>query len=510
MIRKIINRFKDKLNTLVNKQESPKRTRTEEKATPQGEQPIHDDKNKRKRSRKRPSYKKKQSTNDAPIVASTPDTPWDDSLFVVAKEEGQTRFHDLDLPTEIMHALYDMDFKYCTPIQAQSLPDTLNGKDATGKAQTGTGKTAAFLLTILTRQLRTAPPAKRRHGTPRALILAPTRELVLQIVDDAKLLTKHMDCTIVGILGGMDYQKQQRQLTEQHVDIVVATPGRLLDFNRQKYVRLDQVETLVIDEADRMLDMGFIPDVTKIVYATPQKGQRQTLLFSATLTPQVTRLASQWTRDPVVVEIESEQVVTKTVDQQVFLVTRQEKFPLLYNIVSGQKLERVMIFCNRKDETRFLAEKLDRYGINCAILSGDIAQNKRLTTLEKFKAGKITVLVATDVAGRGIHVDGVSHVINYTLPHDPEDYVHRIGRTGRAGKEGISVSFADENDSFQIPDIEEFIGEKLPCTQPELDQLKLPPAPPRKAAPKGQPRPAGKGPRKGPQSRGKSNYRPRK
>jgi len=509
LIRKILNRVKDNFKKLVKKQGSPEKLRATEDIAHQAEQPITAEKNKRKRSRKRPSYKKEHHPTEAIVPAADPTIPWDDSLFAVAKEEGKTRFHDLDLPIEIMHALYDLGFNYCTPIQAQSLPDTLSGKDATGKAQTGTGKTAAFLLTILTRQLRTAPPAKRLHGTPRALILAPTRELVLQIVEDARLLTKYMDCTIVGILGGMDYQKQQRQLTEQQVDIVVATPGRLLDFNRQKYVRLDAVETLVIDEADRMLDMGFIPDVTKIVYATPQKGQRQTLLFSATLTPQVNRLASQWTRDPVVIEIESDHVVTQTVDQQVYLVTRQEKFPLLYNIISGQKLERVMIFCNRKDETRFLAEKLQRYGIKCAILSGDIAQNKRLTTLENFRAGKITVLVATDVAGRGIHVDGVSHVINYTLPHDPEDYVHRIGRTGRAGAEGISVSFADENDSFQLPDIEEFIGEKLHCIHPEPGQLRLPPAPPKSAASTEQFLPAKKAPRKGSYPRRKSSPRPR-
>ncbi len=279
----------------------------------------------------------------------------------------------------------------------------------------------------------------------------------------------------MAILGGMDYQKQQRQVTEQNVDIIVATPGRLLDFKRQQYVHLDQVEVLVIDEADRMLDMGFIPDVRQIVHSTPNKDKRQTLLFSATLTPQVISLASQWTRDPVTVDIEPEQVVTETVDQLVYLVTSREKFPLLYNIITRQNLERVMIFCNRKDETRFLAEKLGRYDIQCAILSGDIPQQTRTRTLENFRAGKIRVLVATDVAGRGIHVDGVSHVVNYTLPIDPEDYVHRIGRTGRAGATGTSVSFADESDSFQLPDIEEFIGNKLACIHPDPAWLEVPP-----------------------------------
>jgi len=400
-----------------------------------------------------------------------------------------------------MHAVADLGFSYCTPIQAQILPHTLAGKDATGKAQTGTGKTAAFLATIFTRLLRTAPPGKRRHGSPRALILAPTRELVLQIVADARELTQYCNLTTVAILGGMDYQKQQRQVTDQQVDIIVATPGRLLDFKRQQYIHLDQVEILVIDEADRMLDMGFIPDVRQIVHFTPNKDKRQTLLFSATLTPQVISLASQWTKDPVTVEIEPEQVVTDTVDQLVYLVSSREKFALLYNIIIRQNLERVMIFCNRKDETRHLSEKLARYDIQCAILSGDIPQHTRTKTLENFRAGKLRVLVATDVAGRGIHVDGVSHVINYTLPHDPEDYVHRIGRTGRAGALGTSVSFADESDSFQLPDIEEFIGAKLPCIQPDPEWLSTPPpsrpAPKREVSSAPHGRPSGSRPRPG-------------
>lgn len=411
-----------------------------------------------------------------PQTQPSPPEEWDDSLFRIEATPGKTRFHDLDLPLEVMHAVFDMGFSYCTPIQAMTLPHTLCGKDLAGRAQTGTGKTAAFLITILTHLLRTDAPPKRKHGTPRALVLAPTRELVLQIVDDANFLAKYCSINIVALLGGIAFQKQQRELSEQTVDIVVATPGRLLDFKRQQYLHLDKVEILVIDEADRMLDMGFIPDVRQIVYSTPEKSKRQTLLFSATLTKEVTHLASQWTNDPVIVEITPEHVVTDSIDQKVFLVTRDEKFALLYNIIKKQQLERVMIFCNRKDETRSLAEKLERYGMNCAILSGDVPQHKRLKTLEDFRGGKIQLLVATDVAGRGIHIEGVSHVINFTLPHDPEDYVHRIGRTGRAGASGISVSFADERDSFQLPDIEEFIGTKLSCTHPELDWLTLPPS----------------------------------
>ena len=302
----------------------------------------------------------------------------------------------------------------------------------------------------------------------------------MQIADEALALTKYTDLRIVSVFGGMDYEKQRRQLTSNEIDIVVATPGRLLDFQRKKDVILDKVEILIIDEADRMLDMGFIPDVRKIVYSTPHKNQRQTLLFSATLTIEVTRLAAQWTKDPITVEIEPEQVAVDTVEQIVYIVTKEDKHALLYNIVTGKGLDRVLVFCNRKDETRRLEDLLKRYSINCAVLSGDVRQKKRIKTLEDFKGGKIRVLVATDVAGRGIHIEGMDHVINYTLPRDPEDYVHRIGRTGRAGAAGTSISFADEDDSFNIPAIEKLLGHDLPCTHPDDHMLKAPPPTPRR------------------------------
>jgi ATP-dependent RNA helicase RhlB len=286
------------------------------------------------------------------------------------------------------------------------------------------------------------------------------------------------------------------------VDIVVATPGRLLDFKRRKDLDLRQVEILIIDEADRMLDMGFIPDVRQIVFSTPHKDKRQTLFFSATLTPDVTRLSASWTRNPVAVEIEPEQVAVDTVEQVVYIVTTDEKFALTYNILTRQNLQRVLIFCNRRDETRRLADMLDRYRINCAVLSGEVPQKKRIRTLESFKAGKIRVLVATDVAGRGIHIEGMDYVINFTLPHDPEDYVHRIGRTGRAGAAGTSISFACEEDSFYLPAIEEFIGHPLSCIPPNDKWLALPPAPPRRRK---KPAPASSG-----GGTGKRRHRPRK
>ena len=423
------------------------------------------------------------------MTASPPS--WKVSQFDVPEVEGKCRFHGLGLPTTIMHAISDLGFEYCTPIQAEILPKALSGSDVTGKAQTGTGKSAAFLINIYTYLLKNPLRGKRSAGTPRVLIIAPTRELVLQIEKDACDIGKHTHVVIQSILGGMQYDKQKQVLLKKPIDIMVATPGRLLDFKRQNILHLNQVEILVVDEADRMLDMGFIPDVRKIVYSTPHKDKRQTMFFSATLTPEVERLAEQWTKNPVHVEIEPEQVAAESVKQRVFIVTTEEKFILLLNLIIGQKLERVLVFVNRRDQTRHLAEKLRRYRINCAVLSGEVPQNKRVKTLENFRSGRVRVLVATDVAARGLHVEGISHVINFTLPQDPEDYVHRIGRTGRAGASGISVSFACEEDSFYIPAINEYLGVPLVCEQPDEVLLTPPPAPPVKAPAKGR-RPAGK------------------
>jgi len=315
---------------------------------------------------------------------------------------------------------------------------------------------------------------KRKPGEPRILVLAPTRELVLQISEEARDLSKYTDLQTISVFGGMDYEKQRKQLFANPVDIVVATPGRLLDFQRHRDLTLKKIEVLIIDEADRMLDMGFIPDVRKIISSTPVKDKRQTLLFSATLTGEIIRLASQWTHNSVTVEIEPEHIAVETVEQVVYIVTTIDKFALLFNIIHRQNLKRVLIFCNRRDEVRKLAEMLARHGINCSTLSGDIPQNKRIRRLEAFKAGKIRILVATDVAGRGIHIEGMDHVINFMLPRDPENYVHRIGRTGRAGASGTSISFADEEDAFYIPDIEAFIEQKLSCIEPEEEWLTMP------------------------------------
>ncbi len=390
--------------------------------------------------------------------------------------EGQLRYPDMDIPDEVKRALAEMHFEVTTPIQARLLPIALAGRDAAGKAQTGTGKTAAFLIGIFTHFLRKPIEGERPNGTPRALILAPTRELALQIQKDAEDIGRYCGLHSVAVYGGMDFDRQQRQL-EKPVDIIVATPGRLMDFAQRKVIHLRQIEVLVIDEADRMLDMGFIPDVRKIVRMTPHPEQRQTLLFSATLTPNIVRLAEQWTRNAETVEIEPERIASETVNQRVIITTVDEKFRLLYNLLMQEKPERVLIFSNRRDQAEMLHNTLQAYGFSTALLSGAVDQKKRVRVLDDFKAGKVEVLVATDVAGRGLHVEGISHVINYHMPMDPDDYVHRIGRTGRAGEIGTSISFACELDSFAIPDVEAFIGHPLVCEHPTDDMLKPLPEP---------------------------------
>jgi ATP-dependent RNA helicase RhlB len=397
---------------------------------------------------------------------------WNRADFQVEPQEGKTRFHDFALTDEVMHAIHDLGFPYCTPIQAQVLGYTLKGRDAIGRAQTGTGKTAAFLVSIISQLQQTPPPKERFMGEPRALIIAPTRELVVQIAKDAAGLTKYTGLNVMTFVGGMDFDKQLKQLEARHCDILVATPGRLLDFNQRGEVHLDMVEVMVLDEADRMLDMGFIPQVRQIIRQTPPKQERQTLLFSATFTEDVMNLAQQWTTDPAIVEIEPENVASETVEQHVYAVAGSDKYTLLYNLVTSNDWERVIVFANRKDEVRRIEERLVRDGVNAAQLSGDVPQHKRIKTLEGFREGKIRVLVATDVAGRGIHIDGISHVINFTLPEVPDDYVHRIGRTGRAGTSGVSISFAGEDDSYQLPSIEALLGRKINFEMPSAELLK--------------------------------------
>ena len=396
---------------------------------------------------------------------------WTLDQFPVPEKDGETRFHDFDLDLSLMRGIAEQGFQYCTPIQAEVLEHTLAGADAIGRAQTGTGKTAAFLITVINDLLRHPIQVKRYAGEPRALIVAPTRELAMQIEKDARALAKYTDLQVMSVVGGMNFNRQQERLQNELIDILVATPGRLLDFAKRRDLWLDRVEFLLLDEADRMLDMGFIPDVKRIVGMTPKPQYRQTQLFSATFSDDVMNLASRWTEAAEVVEIEPTQVTTDTVEQKVYITNADDKFTLLYNLITGMNMDKVIVFANRRDITRRVSDRLQKKGLKVSLISGDVPQTQRMKTLERFRAGDLQVLIATDVAGRGIHIDGVSHVVNYNLPEDPEDYVHRIGRTGRAGASGMSISFACEDDAFLLPELENAIGMKLECEYPPSDLL---------------------------------------
>jgi len=404
---------------------------------------------------------------EAVAGADAPSDPNTGAVTAVPSPE-KVKFDTLNLDALVQRGVDALGFEFCSPIQGRILPHTLNGNDAIGKAQTGTGKTAAFLITIFNDLLSHPIEGERYLGEPRAVIIAPTRELVMQIASDAEELGRFTGLKTVTLIGGADYQKQLAKVNRSPVDIVVATPGRLIDFMERRDLALDRAEILVLDEADRMLDMGFIPQVKRIVRATPRKEDRQTLLFSATFTQDIMNLAKQWTFEPITVEIEPERVATASVDQRVYLVASRDRFPVLMNLLNDPAVESVIIFANRRDQVRRLYEKLRKEGVQCGMLSGEITQAKRTKTLENFKSGRSKILVATDVAGRGIHVEGISHVVNYNLPEDPEDYVHRIGRTGRAGATGVSISFASEDDAFLLPDIEALLGHSLACMAPPL------------------------------------------
>ncbi len=418
----------------------------------------------------RPGQTRESPQPPTPVVAAEHGS-WTLADFPVEPVADRKRFHDFDLPSEIMHAIADLGFHYCTPIQAASLEQALAGANVAGRAQTGTGKTAAFLVAILSRYLRSPDARADKPATPRALVLAPTRELCVQICNDSVALGKYCGLRSLAVFGGMDYAKQQRQLADGPVDLLAATPGRLLDFMRQRVVDLSRIDTLVIDEADRMLDMGFIPDVRRIIRSLPGREQRQTLLYSATLDDEVMRLATQWMPDPVRVEIEPDHVASDTIEQNVYIVTSDQKFTLLCNLLKEFREQRVLIFGNRRISTDRLAEQLTRQGFPCELLSGDVQQTRRMRVLDKFRSGEVKIVVATDVAGRGLHIADIGLVVNYELPYEAEDYVHRIGRTGRAGQIGRAVSFACEDESFQIPEIEKYLGEELRCVQPDEELL---------------------------------------
>lgn len=376
------------------------------------------------------------------------------------------QFNQLDIPEQVMRGIRDAGFTSCTPIQAQTLPLSLAGKDVAGQAQTGTGKTAAFLITLFTRLVRHPADGNKR---PRALILAPTRELVVQIEKDAQLLGAHCGLTIQAIYGGVDYMKQKNALKDG-ADLIIGTPGRLIDYLKQKVYTLKHIEMLVIDEADRMFDMGFIPDLRYILRRLPPFDARQNLMFSATLNQRVMELSYEFMNMPQKVSVTPEKMTAERVEQTLFHVARQEKFPLLLGLLRREGMARTMIFVNTKREAERLQDLLNANEFPSRVISGDVEQRKRLNILEQFKRGDLPILIATDVASRGLHIEGVSHVINYDLPQDPEDYVHRIGRTARAGAEGTAISLADEDGAFYIESIEAYIRHKIPVEWAE-DEL---------------------------------------
>jgi ATP-dependent RNA helicase RhlB len=397
-------------------------------------------------------------------------------------DSEKIRFDSLDLPPMLQEGIKAAGFEYCTPIQAQTLPRALSGHDVAGQAQTGTGKTAAFLLATLHRLLVNADGKDEPQQQPRAIMLAPTRELAIQINEDAKVLGSGTNFKFQVVFGGTDYERQRTKL-EQGVDVLIGTPGRFIDYYKQGVFNLKHVEVVVLDEADRMFDLGFIKDIRYVLKRLPDPDKRLNLLFSATLSQKVLELAFEHMNEPETVRIEPEKMTVDLVTQAVYFPSNREKIPLLIGLLRSMKATRTMIFVN----TKRAAEKLERFlnfnDIQAQAISGDVPQNKRMRMLKSFQNGDLPVLVATDVASRGLHVPDVSHVINFDVPQDAEDYVHRIGRTARAGASGDSITFACESYAIGLPDVEKFIGHSIPVKSLDAEllvKIKIPPAPPRK------------------------------
>jgi ATP-dependent RNA helicase RhlB len=390
------------------------------------------------------------------------------------------KFDSLELLPPVRHGLQAAGFTHCTPIQALTLPIALKGKDVAGQAQTGTGKTAAFLLVILQRLLQGKPGDEPRQ--PRALVLAPTRELALQIHKDAVLLSGNSGLKLGLAYGGVDYEKQRQELLAG-VDILIGTPGRIIDYFKQKVFNLRQIEVMVLDEADRMFDLGFIKDIRYVLRRLPERDQRQCLLFSATLAQRVLELAYEHMNDPELLKVEADQVTADHVEQSVYYPANDEKLPLLAGLLRKFNSGRVIVFTNTRAATDKVERTLNANGFHAAAISGRVPQKKRQSLLKKFHDGEIPILVATDVAARGLHIPDVTHVINFDLPQDAPDYVHRIGRTARLGAKGAAVSFACENYAFHLPEIEDYIGYPIAIENPEegeMPHLKRPPPAPKR------------------------------
>ena len=370
-------------------------------------------------------------------------------------------FSSLNLPEPLARGIADAGFERCTPIQAGTLPRALAGLDVAGQAQTGTGKTAAFLVAMYAQLLRNPASPEKPISSPRGFILAPTRELAVQIHRDAELLGQYTGITLGLAFGGVDYEKQRRAL-EGGVDILIGTPGRIIDYFKQHVFELRHVQVLVLDEADRMFDLGFIADIRYLMRRLPDPAARLSMLFSATLSQRVLELAYEHMSEPELIRIEPEKVTADRVRQVIYYPSMEEKAGLLIGLLRTLGATRTMVFVNMKRTAERLEATLRANNIDAEAMSGDVPQNKRLRMLRDFHEGRLPVLIATDVAARGLHVPDVSHVFNYDLPQDPEDYVHRIGRTARAGAAGDAISFGCEDYVQSLPDIEAFIGRKLP------------------------------------------------
>ena len=395
-------------------------------------------------------------------------------------------FSSFELQPSLLAGLEGAGFTRCTPIQALTLPVALPGGDVAGQAQTGTGKTLAFLVAVANRLLTRPALADRKPEDPRALILAPTRELAIQIHKDAMKFAADTGLRFALVYGGVDYDKQ-RELLQQGVDVIIATPGRLIDYVKQhKVVSLHACEICVLDEADRMFDLGFIKDIRFLLRRMPERTTRQTLLFSATLSHRVLELAYEHMNEPQKLVVETESITADRVRQRIYFPADEEKLPLLIGLLSRSEGARTMVFVNTKVFVERVARALEKAGYRVGVLSGDVPQKKRESLLNRFQKGQLEILVATDVAARGLHIDGIKYVYNYDLPFDAEDYVHRIGRTARLGEEGDAISFACERYAMSLPDIEAYIEQKIPVESVTSELLTALPRPERAPLPEGE------------------------
>ena len=377
----------------------------------------------------------------------------------------QTKFEEFNLPAAVLSGLNEAGFTYCTPIQAQTLPVLLTGRDVAGQAQTGTGKTAAFLVTVIT-QLLALP--EKSSGLPSAIIIAPTRELSRQIYEEAQVLARNTGLSMAQVVGGVDYLKQA-EILRRGVDIIICTPGRIIDYYKQGIFKTEGIKALVIDEADRLLDLGFAKDMRYLLRKLPPYEKRQSMLFSATLSYRVMELTYEYMNLPEFIAVTPETVTVEGIEQELYHVGTDKKVSLLLGLLKREDWTRALIFVNTKSGVDRLTHRLKGNGWPAEGITGDLPQRKRFQLMEQFKKGQLKILVATDVASRGIHVEDISHVINYDLPQDSENYVHRIGRTARAGKTGRALSLACERYVFHLESIEEWLGYKIPVVWPEDD-----------------------------------------